>query len=40
MSAELIKIFTKEFNESVKNAELVVEAVHENFELKKKTIDF
>jgi 3-hydroxybutyryl-CoA dehydrogenase len=30
--------FTKEFNESVKNAELVVEAVHENFELKKKII--
>ena len=31
-------LFTKEFNESVKNVELVVEAVHENFELKKKII--
>ena len=30
--------FTKEFNESVKNAELVIEAVPENFELKKKII--
>ena len=27
-------IFTKQFNKSVKNAELIVEAVHENFELK------
>ena len=31
-------IFTKEFNESVKNVELVVEAVPENFKLKKKLI--
>ena len=31
-------IFTKEFNESVKNVELVVEAVPENFKLKKKVI--
>ena len=31
-------LFTKEFNESVKNVGLVVEAVHENFELKKKII--
>ena len=30
--------FTKEFNESVKNVELVVEAVPENFKLKKKLI--
>ena len=32
-------IFTKEFNESVKNVELVVEAVPENFKLKKKLIN-
>ena len=31
-------IFTKEFNKSVKNVELVVEAVPENFKLKKKLI--
>ena len=31
-------LFTKEFNESVKNVDLVVEAVPENFELKKKLI--
>ena len=31
-------VFTKEFNESVKNVELVVEAIPENFELKKKII--
>jgi len=31
-------IFTKQFNKSVKNAELIVEAVHENFELKKNII--
>ena len=31
-------LFTKEFNESVKKVGLVVEAVHENFELKKKII--
>ena len=31
-------LFTKEFNESVKNVGIVVEAVHENFELKKKII--
>ena len=30
--------FTKEFNESAKNAKLIVEAVHEKFELKKKII--
>ena len=30
--------FTREFNESVKNAELVIEAVPENFELKKKIV--
>ena len=30
--------FTKELNESAKNAELIVEAVNENFELKKKII--
>tara|TARA_B100000575_G_scaffold137671_1_gene109819 strand:+ start:11329 stop:12216 length:888 start_codon:yes stop_codon:yes gene_type:complete len=31
--------FTKELNESTKDAELIVEAVHENFELKKKIIE-
>ena len=31
-------LFTKEFNESIKNVELVVEAIHENFNLKKKLI--
>ena len=31
-------LFTKDFNESVKNVELVVEAIPENFELKKKII--
>ncbi len=31
-------LFTKEFNESVKNADLIVEAVPENFELKKNII--
>jgi 3-hydroxybutyryl-CoA dehydrogenase len=31
-------LFTKEFNKSVKNVELVVEAVPENFKLKKKLI--
>ena len=31
-------LFTKEFNESIKNVGIVVEAVHENFELKKKII--
>ncbi len=31
-------VFTKEFNESFKNVELVVEAIPENFELKKKII--
>ena len=30
--------FTKEFNKAVKNADLIIEAVHENFELKKKII--
>tara|TARA_B100000963_G_scaffold351123_1_gene362293 strand:+ start:7334 stop:8221 length:888 start_codon:yes stop_codon:yes gene_type:complete len=30
--------FTKEFNEPVKNADLIIEAVNENFELKKKII--
>ncbi len=28
--------FTKEFNKAVKNVDLIIEAVHENFELKKK----
>ena len=31
-------LFTKELSESAKNAELIVEAVHENFDLKKKII--
>ena len=30
--------FTKEFNKAVKNVDLIIEAVHENFELKKKII--
>ena len=29
-------LFTKELSESAKNADLIVEAVHENFDLKKK----
>ena len=31
-------LFTKELKESVENADLIIEAVHENFELKKKII--
>jgi len=31
-------VFTKEFNKSIKNVELIVEAVPENFKLKKKLI--
>ena len=31
-------LFTKELSESAKNADLIVEAVHENFDLKKKII--
>ncbi len=31
-------LFTKELKKSVKNADLIIEAVHENFELKKKII--
>ena len=30
--------FTKDFNKAVKNVDLIIEAVHENFELKKKII--
>ena len=33
-------LFTKEFNESVKNVELVVEAIPENFELKHSVFEF